>query len=196
MDAVSPPDIGQLVRQARKNRGLTLEGVAERSGVSRSMLSAIERGTVNPTFSIVWALTQALGLDLASLEGGPARDEPIEHIHSYSTPVRRSADGKCSLSMLSPRRTVLPVEWYRLIMEPGGSLDSKPHAAGTFEHLTCLSGALSVTVDGRTVKAAAGDTLRYRADRAHCIDNTGKGESQALLLVAQPQLYGGTVPKA
>ena len=98
--------------------------------------------------------------------------------------------------MLSPRRTVLPVEWYRLIMEPGGSLDSKPHAAGTFEHLTCLSGALSVTVDGRTVMAAAGDTLRYRADRAHCIDNTDKGETQALLLVAQPQLYGGTVPKA
>ncbi len=196
MDAVSPPDIGQLVRQARKNRGLTLEGVAERSGVSKSMLSAIERGTVNPTFSIVWSLTQALGLDLASLEGGPRRDEPIEHLHSYSTPVRRSADGKCTLSMLSPRRTVLPVEWYCLDMEPGGSLDSKPHAAGTFEHLTCLTGILRVTVDGRSVEAGAGDTLRYRADRPHRIDNADSGETQALLLVAQPQLYGSPVPKA
>ncbi len=195
MDAVSPPDIGRLVRQARKNLGLTLEGVAERSGVSRSMLSAIERGTVNPTFSIVWSLTQALGLDLASLDGGQPRDDPIEHVHGYSTPVRRSADGKCTLSMLSPRRTVLPVEWYRLQMQPGGCLASGAHAAGTYEHLTCLTGTLSVTVDDRTVRAEAGDTLRYRADRAHRIDNVDDGETDALLLVAQPQRIHDPAPK-
>lgn len=186
MDAASPPDIGKLVKSARKAHGLTLEGVAERSGVSRSMLSAIERGTVNPTFSIVWALTQALGLDLASFDGG-RQEDPIEHVHNYSTPVRRSADGKCELFMLSPRRTVLPVEWYRLQMQPHSCLDSKAHAHGTFEHLTCLTGALSVVVDERAVHAEAGDTLRYRADRPHRIDNTHDGETQALLIVAQPQ---------
>jgi len=196
MDAIAPPDIGRLVKQARKARGLTLEGVAERSGVSRSMLSAIERGTVNPTFSIVWALTQALGLDLASFEGGGRQEEPIEHVLAYSTPVRRSADGRCTLSMLSPRRTVLPVEWYRLAIQPGGCLDSKAHAHGTFEHLTCLSGALSVTVDDRTVRAEAGDTLRYRADRSHRIDNVCDDDTEALLLVAQPQHYQGPTPKA
>lgn len=186
METASPPDIGQLVRNARKAHGLTLEGVSERSGVSRSMLSAIERGTVNPTFSIVWALTQALGLDLASFDGG-RQEDPIEHVHNYSTPVRRSADGKCELFMLSPRRTLLPVEWYRLRMQPDGRLDSKAHAHGTAEHLTCLSGVLSVTVDERTVHADTGDTLRYRADRPHCIGNGHGGETQALLLVAQPQ---------
>lgn len=195
MDAVSPPNIGQLVRQTRKGLGLTLESLAERSGVSRSMLSAIERGTVNPTFSIVWSLTQALGIDLASLEGGRQHDEPIEHVHSYSTPVRRSADGLCALSMLSPRRTVLPVEWYLLTMRPGGILASRAHAAGTFEHLTCLKGTLSVTVDDRTVRAEAGDTLRYRADRAHRIDNIDGGDTEALLLVAQPQRINTTIPK-
>ncbi len=194
MDTTAPPDVGQLVKHARKARGLTLEGVAERSGVSRSMLSAIERGTVNPTFSIVWALTQALGLDLAAFDGG-TQEEPIEHVHNYSTPVRRSADGKCELLMLSPRRTVLPIEWYRLNMQPGGCLDSKAHAHGTFEHLTCLTGALSVTVDTRTVQAGAGDTLRYRADRLHRIDNAHEGETQALLVVAQPQQYGNSAPK-
>lgn len=186
MDSTSPPDIGHLVRNARKAHGLTLEGVAERSSVSRSMLSAIERGTVNPTFSIVWALTQALGLDLASFDGGRQQD-PIEHVHHYSTPVRRSADGKCELFMLSPRRTVLPVEWYRLQIQPGGCLDSKAHAHGTFEHLTCLIGTLSVTVDERTVHAEAGDTLRYRADRPHRIDNAQEAVTEALLVVAQPQ---------
>ena len=159
-----PPDIGKIVKEARKALGLTLERLSERTGVSRSMLSAIERGTANPTFSIVWALAQSLGLDLSVLDGEAGQEEPIEHLHHYSTPMRRSADGKCELYMLSPRRTVLPVEWHRLIMRQGAKLDSKPHAPGTFEHLTCLSGSLSVTVDDRTVRADAGDTLRYRSD--------------------------------
>ena len=82
--------LGSEIREVRKARGLTLEGVAERSGVSRSMLSAIERGVVNPTFSIVWALTQSLGLELAALDGAGEQEAPIEHLHSYSTPIRRS----------------------------------------------------------------------------------------------------------
>lgn len=189
---VAAPDLGTFVRRARKERSLTLEQLSERSGVSRSMLSAIERGTANPTFSIVWALAQALGLDLAAFDGSASRDEPIEHLHHYSTPMRRSADGKCELYMLSPQRTSLPVEWHHLRMQPGGSLDSRAHAHGTFEHLTCLSGALAVTVDDRTVRAEAGDTLRYRSDRAHRIDNLAEGETQALLLVAQPAQYNGS----
>lgn len=194
MKRVSLPDIGNLVKRTRKARGLTLEGVAERSGVSRSMLSAIERGVVNPTFSIVWALTQSLGLELAALDGEAGQEAPIEHLHSYSTPVRRSADGKCELHMLSPRRTVLPVEWHRLTMQAEGCLSSEAHAHGTFEHLTCLSGALSVTVQGKTVRAEAGDTLRYRADFPHKIRNEHAGQTDAMLLVAQPSQYQSSDP--
>lgn len=189
MNVAPTPDIGRLVKTTRKSLDLTLEQLAERSGVSRSMLSAIERGTANPTFSVVWALAQSLGLDLATVEGASKQDAPIEHVHHYSIPMRRSADGKCELFMLSPVRTVLPVEWHHLIMKPNGCLDSKAHAVGTFEHLTCLSGALSVSVDGKSVHASAGDTLRYRADKPHRIDNVADEETTALLLVAQPDQY-------
>ena len=189
MNTAPAPDIGKLVKSTRKSLGLTLEQLAARCGVSRSMLSAIERGTANPTFSVVWALAQSLGLDLATLEGAGSESEPIEHVHHYSTPTRRSADGKCELFMLSPVRTILPVEWYHLVMNRCGSLDSRAHAAGTFEHLTCLSGALSVTVGARTVSARAGDTLRYHADAPHRIHNTADDETKALLLVAQPDQY-------
>ena len=189
MNISAPPDIGDLVRKARKERNLTLEGVSERSGVSRSMLSAIERGTVNPTFSILWALTQSLGMDLATFGAARQEEEPIEHQHSYSTPMRHSQDGKCELHMLSPRRTVLPVEWHRLFMEEGGVLVSGAHAQGTFEHLTCLYGALTITVNERVVRADAGDTVRYRADLPHRIENVEKGKTEALLLVALPSQF-------
>ncbi|WP_171180524.1 helix-turn-helix domain-containing protein [Ruegeria sp. HKCCD8929] len=193
--AKSAPDIGQAVKAARKARGLTLEGLSERTGVSKSMLSAIERQTTNPTFTIVWALTQALGIDLTNIVGG-SQSDPIEHLHGYSTPMRRSKDGLCELYMLNPRRTVLPVEWYRLVMKVGAALSSKPHAQGTFEHLTCLTGCLSVTVDGRTVKAPAGDTVRYSGDKDHCINNCADEESTGILLVAQPAQYKSQNPTA
>ena len=192
--AESAPDIGKHVKIARKALGLTLERLSERTGVSSSMLSAIERGTANLTFSIVWSLAQALGLDLSILDQEAQQEDPIEHLHHYSTPMRRSADGLCELFMLSPRRTVLPVEWYRLIMKPGGKLDSNAHAQGTFEHLTCIRGQLRISVDSKDVDATTGDTLRYRADRPHCISNQSDKETEALLLVAQPSQYRESSP--
>ena len=79
MNTPSPtPEIGKIMKEARKSLGLTLERLSERTGVSRSMLSAIERGATNPTFSIVWALSQALGVDLSLLEGTPGGEDPIE----------------------------------------------------------------------------------------------------------------------
>ena len=91
---------------------------------------------------------------------------------------------------------MLPVEWYRLVMQPGGKLDSNAHAPGTFEHLTCLRGHLGISVDGRSVDANTGDTLRYRADRPHCIANHSELETEALLLVAQPSQYREPSPTA
>ena len=103
-----------MVKIARKKRGLTLEQLAEKSGVSRSMLSTIERGEVNPTFSVVWSLTQTLGISLNQLDEGTGSNPMIEHIHAYSTPSQSSPDGLATLLMLSPRTTVLPVEWHLL----------------------------------------------------------------------------------
>lgn len=184
-----PPDLGRLVKAARKSRGLTLAALAERSGVSRSMLSAIERGTVNPTFSVVWTLTQSLGIDFNTLDRSASVDDPIEYQPRYSTPVRRSADGKCRLYMLGPSHTVLPIEWHDVHFEPGGLLDSAAHAPGTFEHLTCLAGVLSVTIGDVTVRADSGDTLRYRADQPYTIRNEQDQTSRALLLIALPSQY-------
>ena len=57
MNDVTPPQIGPVIQKARKARHLTLEQLSRLSGVSRSMLSQIERSETNPTFAVVWSLT-------------------------------------------------------------------------------------------------------------------------------------------
>ena len=184
-----PPSVGDIVKQARKNRNLTLERLAERCGVSKSMLSQIERGQVNPTFAVVWNLTQSLGLDLNLIGEQSLGNDVIEHQHSYSTPTRKSADGLCTLKLLSPVRTSMPVEWYEMTMEKSGELVSSAHALGTYEHFTCQNGSVRIESEGQQALASAGDTLRYFADRPHKIVNTAKGKSSGILLIASPAQY-------
>jgi quercetin dioxygenase-like cupin family protein len=51
------------------------------------------------------------------------------------------------------------------------------------EHLTVISGTMEVEVDGVSKKLKTGGTARYQADKAHAIQNSGKSEAKALLVV-------------
>src|SRR5579862_9271382 len=80
-------DLNQLiagrVRDLRARRGLTLEALAERSGVSRSMISLIERGESSPTAVLLERLAMGLDVPLASLFDAPSASR---------APVARRAD--------------------------------------------------------------------------------------------------------
>ena len=181
-----PPQIGLRILNVRKRKYLTLEQLAEKSGISRSMLSQIERGAANPTFATLWSLTQALDIDIATLTGAgePSRPEPvIEKMGASFTPAIRSPDGKCALKILGPLNSAALIEWYDLRIEPAGILHSAPHAPGTTEHLTVLEGNVCVSSGQTQAVASAGETLRYPADLEHEIANTEKGPVHALLVV-------------
>jgi len=180
-----PPAIGPKLQAERKARNLTLAELARASGVSRSMLSEIERGDANPTYGTLWHLTRALGLDMTSLLSG-ASDETraIDHQTEHSTPVIRSADGTCTLQILSPAALVSITEWYLLSFEPGGQLISEPHAHGTVEHLHCTEGEITVRSGGSETRLCAGETARYAADVEHGLVSAGRAGAKAFLVVA------------
>src|SRR5579872_1152381 len=66
------------IRQIRAERSLTLEAFAEASGVSRSMISLIERGESSPTAVVLEKLATGLGVALATLFDAPsAPPDPV-----------------------------------------------------------------------------------------------------------------------
>jgi transcriptional regulator with XRE-family HTH domain len=183
--ASAPPPLGPHVQQLRKRKRLTLDQLAAMSGVSRSMLSQIERGETNPTFATLWNLTRALGVDVAELMGGRGgRSGPaISVLPVHFTPEIRTEDGGCLLRILSPASNAGGFEWYELIVQPGAALESEPHGPGATEHLTVLEGALEVQAGDETAQVQAGATARYPVDTHHAIRNTGAEVSRALLVV-------------
>jgi transcriptional regulator with XRE-family HTH domain len=180
------PEIGPVVMRERKTRKLTLEQLAALSGVSKSMLSQIERGEANPTFAVLWNLTQALGIDFSHLiANGPVASERdvIEVVPAAYTPEIKSADGKCRLSILSPPKLAGHSEWYQVEIAPGGTLDSAPHSPGAFEHFTALSDGFVITSGQSTSRLKAGETARYPADVHHAIANSSRKTVRGLLVV-------------
>ncbi len=156
------------LREARRAQGLSLDAVAKLSGVSRSMVSQIERGESSPTIATLWNLTRALQVDFAGLlEEAPARQ--IEVLRASDVPTIENRGAGCTIRILSPPEEAGRHEVYELRFAAGGMLDSLPHARGAREHLSVIEGEVEVTSGAGTERLGPGDTARYAADVAHKI---------------------------
>ena len=168
------------LKDARRAKGLSLDAVAKLSGVSRSMVSQIERGESSPTISTLWNLTKALQVDFAGLlEDG--LESRIEVLRSDAVPTIENHGTGCAIRILSPPEEAGKHEVYDLRFDQNGVLDSLPHAQGAREHLTVIKGKLTVTSGDAVEQLAAGDTARYPADVAHKIK--ADGPARAFLVV-------------
>ncbi|HTN67201.1 MAG TPA: XRE family transcriptional regulator [Burkholderiaceae bacterium] len=180
----NPPEVGATLQRLRLQRKLTLEDLSRTAGVSKSMLSQIEREKANPTIAVAWRLANALGVGIAELlSTEPKEIETIRILEAHETPTLPGTHAGYVLRILGPMELAGNFEWYELTLAPGGALVSNPHDPGTFEHLTLLHGAVEVELGGDTRKVKAGATARYQADQSHAIRNSGKTEAKALMVV-------------
>jgi len=182
---LEPPDLGPRLRSYRQAAELTLDDLAKASGVSRSMLSQIERGQSNPTFATLWSLTQALDLPLEELVAADhaGEERSIITVDRSATPKLHNNETGAVLWLLGPAELVGRTEWYELLLEPGGHLTAQAHASGTTEHLTVLAGAVTVASGSAHVEVSEGETARYAADVDHRIVNDHDESTRALLVV-------------
>ncbi len=168
------------LKAARRSKGLSLDAVAKLSGVSRSMVSQIERGESSPTVATLWNLTQALQVDFAGLLEG--REAPgIEVIRAGAAPTIAGRGTGVRIRILSAPEAAGEHEVYDLSFAAGGALVSEPHSPGCREHLTVIEGHLSVRSGEDESDLGPGDTARYAADRPHEI--RAEGAARALLIV-------------
>lgn len=175
--------LANRLKDERAAKGLSLDALAKLSGVSRSMLSQIERGESSPTVASLWNLTRALNVDFSTLldqESEPV--SPIrEIVHAEQTPVIRDRSSGCEIRILSAPDDVGGTEVYDIRFTAGAALESAAHKNGCIEHLTVLEGRLEVTSDGDMAAVKTGDTIRYSADVKHAI--RAESPARALLIV-------------
>ena len=180
----APPEVGATLQRMRQARNLTLDDLSRAAGVSKSMLSQIEREKTNPTIAVAWRLANALGVGIGELLESENRvTERIRVLEAHELPTLPGDHAGYVLRILGPMELAGNFEWYELTLAPNGVLASTPHDPGASEHLTVLQGTIEVDVDGEQKKLKVGATARYQADRPHRIGNAGKTEARALLVV-------------
>ncbi|MFA6840044.1 MAG: XRE family transcriptional regulator [Sphaerochaetaceae bacterium] len=169
----NPPMIGKNIQKFRGARGLTLNVLSERSGVSKAMLSQIESDKVNPTVATVWKIAKGLGVelqDLLDMETQPKRIFSLNPASEVTSKLEKTKNG-VTIQILSPLSMVEDLELYLLTFEPHASLPSEPHFPGTQEFLTVIKGTVKVTAGDNSAEIRKGDFLMYHCDVEHTITN-------------------------
>jgi transcriptional regulator with XRE-family HTH domain len=165
--------LGRRIAGERRRRGMTLAALARLAGVSRSMLSDVERAGKVPTVLVLDRIATGLGTSIARLLG-EERSARVVVLRRADQDVARDASG-WERVILSPVLAGVEFELMRTTI-PGG-VDAgvfAPHAAGSREYLAMERGTLSLTLDGTPYTLHAGDSIYYAGDCRHAFANPGR----------------------
>lgn len=156
-----------LVRE-RSRAGLSISELARRAGVGKSTLSMLEAGSGNPSLETLWALSAALGIPFWRLVEPAAEAVTVIRADEGN---RITAEGSTYAgTLLSAGSQGMRRDLYRIHAEPGPARRSTPHAAGTIEHVTLVSGRALVGPLEDPTELQVGDYINYRGDRPHIFD--------------------------
>jgi len=173
----------QRVRQLRRKKGWTLEELSGACGVSRSMLSEIERNAANPTLGVAHRIAAAFGMSLGKLVDMPSGSSAVQVIRADDRGYHYRSDKDIRIRTLSPLELEKDVEFYEVSLGPRAALRSAAHFGGTREFLTVQRGSVRIVSGEDAALLGAGDSAHYPADVAHAISNDTDKEAMLFLVV-------------
>jgi transcriptional regulator with XRE-family HTH domain len=178
---VSSGRLGERVRALRRERGLTLERLAERSGVSRAMISKLERGEKNPTLVVAAKVAEGLGVDLSRLVGVEERRKVVLLRRERRMTMRDPETG-FERQLLSP--SFGGIEFSRNVV-PRGSTSGEfpPRRRGVEECVVVERGRLRAVLGEEEHLLESGDAIYFEADVPHRFDNAGQIECSYYLVI-------------
>ncbi|WP_172196004.1 helix-turn-helix domain-containing protein [Saccharibacillus qingshengii] len=163
--------LSQNLKRLRAERKLSLDKLADLTGISKTMLGQIERGESSPSLTTVWKIANGLKVSFTSLIVEPPAEAVL--VRRQDTQIMEELELKYRLYPMFPYDAEPGFEVYTVEIEPGGMLGSEPHREGTEEWITLFAGTLEVEVGGDTYRLESGDAIRFKADRPHCYRSAG-----------------------
>ncbi|GIM47237.1 transcriptional regulator [Collibacillus ludicampi] len=174
---------GLNVKKARKAMGLSLQELSKRSGVSRSMLSQIEREEKNPTIQVACQIAEGLDMTLSQLLGEEEKQEVIV-IRKEQRLVFRDERSGFERYLLSPSFPSRGIEFILNMIPPGKESGIfPPHKKGVKEYVTVLRGQLQVVLGETSYELHEGDSMYFEVHVEHRFINCGDGECRYYLVI-------------
>jgi transcriptional regulator with XRE-family HTH domain len=179
--------IAERVRDLRAARGLSLDALAGKSGVSRSMISLVERGESSPTAVVLEKLAAGLGVMLASLfDAPPAARAPSPVARREEQPEWQDPASGYLRRNVSPPGVAQPMQIVEVRFPPGGRVAFETGARDRLVHqqVWVLEGAIDVTLGGERHRLREGDCLAMQLDRPTMFHNPTRKPTRYAVVIA------------
>ncbi len=174
------------IKKRREALGISANDLAERSGVSRAMVSKIERLEVSPTAALLGRLCNGLGITLSSLIASAETKAGPPIARAREQPVWRDPDTGLIRTMVSPLNTGSRTEIVQVALPHSAAVKydvmQEPHYD---QHVLVLSGKLTMTFGDDVFELGVGDCIRSRFDVAHAFANRGRSACKYLVIIAR-----------
>jgi transcriptional regulator with XRE-family HTH domain len=187
--------IADRVRELRAAHGLSLDALANKSGVSRSMISLIERGESSPTAVVLEKLAAGLGVTLASLFDAPAseaqaRRGPVSPVaRREDQPQWRDPASGYLRRNVSPSGVPQPMQIVEVNFPAGGrvAFENAERSARVHQQVWVLEGAIDITLGAERHRLREGDCLAMQLDGPTMFHNpTRKPARYAVVIACEP----------
>jgi transcriptional regulator with XRE-family HTH domain len=169
------------VNRRRLARGLSLRELSATTGVSKALLSQIERAEANPTVEVLVRIAEALGTTCDELLRRPLLRPEIVRAADLPEPPDET-----SVNLLFAGHEPGRVELYRTRLHPHAQSQLSSHGAGSVEYVVVLSGEVTLTVDGRAHHLGTGDSARFSGLSSHYY-STAEAPAVTLTMVGHPR---------
>jgi transcriptional regulator with XRE-family HTH domain len=177
---------GGRIRTVRERRSLTLKEVAEKAGVSESLVSQIERDRVSPAIDTLLALADALEIDFDYLFAGLKKERPIEIVRKDERPSYKVKRG-IRYDQLAQLEEHGGIEAYIITIEAGAKTGNAEYGHPGWELGIVESGTMKLNAGDQVFTCKQGDSVSFRADTPHIISNPGKKPLRVFWVMSPPK---------
>lgn len=171
--------IAANLKRLREERNLSLGQLAEMAGVSKVVLSQLEKGSANPTINTIWKITGALGLPYTSLLEMPETNA----IHIRKNDIRDLCEDGYHIFDYYGKEADRPFELYEIEMEPGCVHESIGHSSESLEYIIVTEGQMDIDVSGESYRLEPEDGLCFEAQVPHSYRNEASKTAKAVLMI-------------
>ena len=162
-------NVATNLKRIRTSKGMSLDVVAEQTGVSKSMLAQIEKGKANPSLGVLGKITSGLRIEFQEVIAPPPMETclvtPEEMIPT------KEMEGQYKVWTCFPYEDNHQLEIYRIDLFPGGQYVSGSHGEKTREYLTVVDGVVTVECHGTTQQISKKQVYRFETDQMHTYRN-------------------------
>ena len=177
-------EVGSRIRAVRSQRTLTVQQLADRSQISRRLLTQIELGQANPSLVTITRIARQLGVDFTDLLGAPPAETPIEVTDSGHHTLVWSSEAGSTAHLLAATAGNRSADLWRWLLVPGDTYRGHADPTGSQELFYVLKGSLALTANNQRIIVPAGSSARLRSDRPYSYSASDDSATEFIRTVA------------